>query len=139
MRTKTDTVSNKKPRQGEGKPVQVKETRGDKTEMRQPKKGCTGGDPSEDPSSSSDDSSSDTSSSGASAKSESCGRPRKPKREDYLTKYRQAIHRHFGGGDNTRIREYLAKETEFKGKKLRELDVGLVIDFVREELDYNQG
>jgi hypothetical protein len=33
----------------------------------------------------------------------------------------------------------LAKETEFKGKKLRDLDVGPVIDFVREVLDYKSG
>jgi hypothetical protein len=33
----------------------------------------------------------------------------------------------------------LAKDTEFKGKKLRDLDIGLVIDFVREVLDYKSG
>jgi hypothetical protein len=41
--------------------------------------------------------------------------------------------------DHTRIQEYLAKKAEFKGKKLRDLDVGPVIDFVREVLDYKSG
>jgi hypothetical protein len=119
-----------KPRQGEWKPVPVKETQGDRSDKKQQKKQVTGGDPPEGPSLSSNSSGSDTSSSVASAKSESRRRPKKPKREDYLTKYLQAKQRHFGGGENTRIREYLSKETEFKGKKLRDLDVRPVIDFV---------
>jgi hypothetical protein len=138
-KTTPEVAPNPKPRQGEGKPVLVKETQEDRSGKKQQKKQSTEDDPPEDPSSSSDSSGSDTSSSGGSAESDSRRRTKKPKREEYLTKYLQAKQRHFGGGDNTRIREYLAKETEFKGKKLRDLDVGPVIDFVREVLDYKSG
>jgi hypothetical protein len=95
MRTATDMTHNPKPRQGEGKPVPVKETQGDKTEKKPAKKEGTGGDSPEDPSSSSDDSGSDASGSEASVKSENRGRHTKPKREDYLTNYLQAKQRHF--------------------------------------------
>jgi hypothetical protein len=87
MRTATDTASNPKSRQAKGKLTAAKETQRDKPVKKQPKKEGSGGDPPEDPSSSSDDSDSDTSSSGALGKSESRGRTRKPKRENYLTKY----------------------------------------------------
>jgi hypothetical protein len=113
MRTTSEAAPNPKPRQGEKKHVPVKETQGERSQVairlrvhphllivRVQTRAVLG------------------------------PRPRARVVEDYLTKYLQAKQRHFGGGDNTRIREYLAKEAEFKGKKLKDLDVGPVIDFV---------
>jgi hypothetical protein len=48
IRTTTEVATNLKPRQGEGKPVPVKETHGDKSDKKQQKKEGTGGDPPED-------------------------------------------------------------------------------------------
>jgi hypothetical protein len=96
--------------------VPVKETQGDKPKKKEPKKVGTGGDPPEDPSSSSDDSGSDTSGSKASAKSKGRRTPRKPKREDYLSKYLQAKQHHFGAGNKSVYGNIWLKRLNSKGK-----------------------